>query len=551
MKRTIWIALCVLCLTCGLLFAGPGREEPTTTETPKPAAAPKAGTAPEAYSLPIAKDPIELRFLARDTGEAGKSFTKNKSLVWEEIAKKTNIRIKWDVAPAADYTNVFQLRMASKSDLPDIVEIVGVNDGSHLTKYAGEGILAPINELIDRYCPNLVNLFSRFPAYRDALTLPDGKMYSLGVMNATKVRSRGLLIRQDWLDNVGMQPPTTAEELLAVGLAFKQKDANKNGKDDEIPYSPQNDWKGYLRFGAAYGLHLTSSDGWALRNGKVEYDFVNPAFKDYLSMMHQMYVSGVIPKDFMTADTNMNTSRLTTGVSGITDHYLNNFALFNDPSWAYKKNNPESKWIPVDFKETAKYGKPTYDMEPIAWRNRTWGITTVNKYPIESMRLIDFAMANPEGKDINMSGVEGVTFSRDATGTAVMYSDWQQRMPADYFLGNAYLPYAHIFTIEWSLGLNKSLRDDPALMKWALDTWNKVAEDVTVAYIPPIPTVADGTRVTQLYGDLLTYRDEMVLKFINGDQDLSGYDAYVARMGSLGLTEIVKIYQKYQDTIKK
>lgn len=549
MKRRMALVAVILFVVCAMAFARPGEEKPPAGQAAPPAAAPAKVTV-EPYTLPIAKTLIELRYLCRDTGEAGKSFTKNKSVVWEEIEKKTNIRIKWDVAPEADYATVFNLRMASKSDLPDLVEVVGSTDGAHLGKFASEKILLPISGLIDRYCPNLLALFKDFPEYRAALTLPDGEMYSLGLMNATKNRSRGILIRRDWLDNLGLKMPTTAEEFTQVALAFKQRDPNKNGKNDEIPYVPQSQWKQYLRAGVPYGLNLVVTDGWSLRNGKVEYDFAKPAFKDYLAMMNTFYVNEVIPKDWTTADTNMCTSRIANNLVGLTDHYIDTFMGYSDPGNTINKTNPpEIKWEPIKFKETAKYGKATYDMEAVAVRWRTWAITTVNKYPVESIRLFDYMLGDPYGRRINMMGPEGLIWALDEKGNIYYPPNWPERMPQGAFLGNAWFPYAHIFGIEDQMG--PYIKDNPERKKWALDIWNSMLEVIVAPNMPPIPSVEDGAKITKLYADLLTYRDEMVMKFILGTEPLSNFDQYVKTMGNLGLTEITSLYQKYYDATHK
>ncbi|MBO1722884.1 sugar ABC transporter substrate-binding protein, partial [Extibacter sp. GGCC_0201] len=45
------------------------------------------------------------------------------------------------------------------------------------------------------------------------------------------------LIRQDWLDNLGLYMPTTAEELLDVMRAFTFDDPDGNGKDDTYGFT--------------------------------------------------------------------------------------------------------------------------------------------------------------------------------------------------------------------------------------------------------------------------------------------------------------------------
>ena len=47
-----------------------------------------------------------------------------------------------------------------------------------------------------------------------------------------------LWINTQWLDNLGLEMPTTTEEFYQVMKAFKEQDANGNGDlNDEIPLS--------------------------------------------------------------------------------------------------------------------------------------------------------------------------------------------------------------------------------------------------------------------------------------------------------------------------
>ncbi|MNC33072.1 Lipoprotein LipO precursor [compost metagenome] len=58
----------------------------------------------------------------------------------------------------------------------------------------------------------------------------DGKIY--GIARTRNVARVGLLIRQDWLDSLGLKMPQTMDEIYTVAKAFTEKDPDKNGKND-------------------------------------------------------------------------------------------------------------------------------------------------------------------------------------------------------------------------------------------------------------------------------------------------------------------------------
>ena len=69
---------------------------------------------------------------------------------------------------------------------------------------------------------------------RDYITTPNGNIYSLPNVDG----SLHVQYNMKWLDNLGLEMPTTTEEFYQVMKAFKEQDANGNGDlNDEIPLS--------------------------------------------------------------------------------------------------------------------------------------------------------------------------------------------------------------------------------------------------------------------------------------------------------------------------
>lgn len=74
------------------------------------------------------------------------------------------------------------------------------------------------------------------PSIRDAITLPDGVIAALPFVNRTPGQNI-LWINKEWLDNLKLSMPVTIEDLEAVLTAFKTRDPNRNGRNDEVPLS--------------------------------------------------------------------------------------------------------------------------------------------------------------------------------------------------------------------------------------------------------------------------------------------------------------------------
>ena len=92
---------------------------------------------------------------------------------------------------------------------------------------------------MEKYAPNIKAYFDENPDQRKALEWIDGKIYYIPCIGDGDV-SMGWFIREDWLDNLGLEMPKNVDEYYNVLKAFKTQDPNGNGIDDEIPYFNRN-----------------------------------------------------------------------------------------------------------------------------------------------------------------------------------------------------------------------------------------------------------------------------------------------------------------------
>ena len=94
--------------------------------------------------------------------------------------------------------------------------------------------------------PNVAKMFEDHPELRVLSTDENGAIYGIPNYRSLWPRTnRVLYINKTWLDNLGLQVPTTMDELEEVLIAFKNEDPNGNGDTkDEIPL----DFSGFPTF---------------------------------------------------------------------------------------------------------------------------------------------------------------------------------------------------------------------------------------------------------------------------------------------------------------
>jgi putative aldouronate transport system substrate-binding protein len=119
-------------------------------------------------------------------------------------------------------------------------------------------VFPKLNDLIDKYAPNLKKIMNQYPEVKKALTMPDGKIYSFPTLQDPNFLS-GIIGSQMWinknfLDKLGMKVPETTEELYNYLVAVKTKDPNGNGKADEVPFAAVGIFTIYDQLKGAWGL---------------------------------------------------------------------------------------------------------------------------------------------------------------------------------------------------------------------------------------------------------------------------------------------------------
>jgi putative aldouronate transport system substrate-binding protein len=522
---------------------------PTTTASDKDGKDDKSVEEHNGYRLPIAKEPITLVFLTRESEIPGTSFMNDNALIWKEFEKNTGIKIKFDAKPSSELKEVVQLRLAAKQDVPDLITIPASQDGAYLAKYFSDGAIIRLNEYINKYATNMLNIFKQYPDYEQAMTLPDGSIVGIGSMRSTKYAFRNHAIRQDWLKKLDLEMPKTPDDLLNVAKAFVENDMNGNGKADEIGMSGYGDqWK---ELGHAWGLHYVTGAGWTTRNGKVVYEPVTPEYQDFLRYLKKCVQEGVFPADWASVDKKTHQARLINAQCGI-ELRASATAVINYLSEddSMRKNNPDADWRlipPLD----GPYGKGILVKEPIAQRWRTVVVTSANKYPEETLKWLDYTIFSEEGQNYKLYGLEGITYKVEDGKIVKIPSELHDNKPKEDGSWLGYGDYLPLIETDQSIEVGFSHivpnPEDHPLVQEIRSLWPYVEEP----FVPPIPNVNDGKKLSTLLTDIETHVQEMFYNFVSGEADIeSDFDKYINNLKSSGLDEVIGIYQKGYDSLK-
>lgn len=232
------------------------------------------------------------------------------------INAQSGVNVVFNQVKGADWEQKRNLMLTS-NEYPDII----VRGGINLEMYGvDQEILLPLDDLIDQYMPNYKALLESDAALADGLRSSDGKMYQIGWIIPQNINTDShMFINKQWLDNLGLQIPTTLEELEQVLIAFRDQDADGDGDpSNEIPYGGtladiQNGILTLLRdFGLPY-----NSDFLAISDeGKVYSQFAHPNLRAALETIHRWYDEGLIDVESVAQDTNAFEAKVNAGNYG-------------------------------------------------------------------------------------------------------------------------------------------------------------------------------------------------------------------------------------------
>ncbi|WP_079912774.1 ABC transporter substrate-binding protein [Paenibacillus sp. 32352] len=466
--------------------------------------------------------------------------------MYKELEKVTGVKVEFQHPPldTAQAKEQFNLMIAS-NQLPDVIEY-GWNDyPGGPEKAIQDNKIIKLNDLIDKYAPNLKKLLADHPDWKKQITTDNGSLYAFPFLRGDdKVRVFfGPAIRQDWLDKVGMKMPTTIDEWYTVLKAFKEKDPNGNGKADEIPiYLDKDLFNTDAPFLGAWGIN----NSFYQDNGKVKFGPIQPEFKDFLITMNKWYKEGLLDKDFAAPNAKLLDNKMTTNLLGATAAF--NGGGIGKYAGLMKDKDPSFNLAAAPYPVLKAGEKAIWGQKDFAFNGIGAAITTSDKNPIETVKWLDYAYGE-KGELLFNYGIDGQSYTMQ-NGKAVLKPELlnptngisSQQAIAKYTRATWSAPFVlnDNFQLQY-LALPQQ--------KDALSIWSKATAERKMPIVTP--TQDESSKFASIMTDINTYKDEMLLKFIMGVEPITNFDQYVKKIQSMGIDDATKIQQTALERFNK
>ncbi len=253
--------------------------------------------------FPLVKEPTALKVLAYHNTEADYDDV----YVWNKYEEMTGVDIDWELTSESNRAEAMYTALMNKAEI-DLILRHRVS-ADRLSQYGKSGLIIDLAKdgLLEKNAPNCWNYLQTHPVALASVTNPDGSIYGLPQINSgAELRvCRKIFINKTWLDNLGMELPTSTQEMYRLLLAFKQQDANSNGDvDDEIPLCSQ-DWQSirdcfYGAFGLMNrGVHNPEVDC-DEATGTVRLIAATESYREFLAYFQKLYTQGLMAANTFT-----------------------------------------------------------------------------------------------------------------------------------------------------------------------------------------------------------------------------------------------------------
>lgn len=472
--------------------------------------------------------------------------------MWQEYEEQTGITIEWEELIRSSAMEQKAIILAS-NELPDAFYQLQFSN-EEIANYGRQGVFVSLNDLIDDHGPNLRSIMNEDPAVRQAMTMPDGSIYSLPYLQPDPVEtSLRYYVNQEWLDRLGLEVPDTVDELTAVLMAFKEQDANGNGDpDDEFPIAYSRD--SYMdlerQLMGSYGLGTVGGQSifqWIDKgpDGNVRFIPLDPRYKEIWQLFKEWWDADLFhPETFTEVD-------YAQWVTLLEDDRV---GLFSAPG-PNAVANMEPRWTGISALE-GPYGDQIMSwIQPQVRGIWSFMITSENDYPEETMEWVDYWYGD-EGSRFGWLGEEGVTYTMGEDGNPDLIPeimDYPQGVQVGQFqwvemvLGG-FWPYR-----EMDASVKLSVTDRTVESHFRIDP-NDHEQYAPEEIWPPFnPTAEETETVLALLPDIETYLEEMRVQFIFGnrsfDQDWEEFTSTLR--DQLNADEYIEVrqqqYERFQE----
>lgn len=411
------------------------------------------------------------------------------------LEEKTNTTIDVQWIPDASKDERITTALATQ-ELAKIVTFPDLQN-TPVRNALESGLFWDVTDYLDDF-PNL----SQISEERRTTASIEGVLY--GVPAERWASRRGFTMRQDWLDNLGLDVPTTMDELYEVARAFTEDDPAGTGMDNTVGFLGRSE---FISMSFANTLtYVGGPNEWRVEeDGSFTRSYETEEWIANMEWWREVAANGYIQSDFLVTSKADQQQLFAQGRGGM---YPNMTDIVSLRNLSEDLQGDDLALVPVN---RISNGDGVYRV--LAERNGVGGIVAFPKSEVETeeelLRILHF-IDQLYGEELHMlvnHGIEGVHYEFDENGAFVIIDSdkhSQDVQPLGHFvMSHTRFPVKHSHP-------EAILRDEA------------IVENETIAVFNPAMGLNSETHNEQ-GATLEQMMEDATLQFITGSIDLDGY----------------------------
>ncbi|MDL2229404.1 extracellular solute-binding protein [Treponema sp. OttesenSCG-928-L16] len=451
-------------------------------------------------------------------------------IAYKLIREKLNIDLK--LSPLSSDANDRDMKLnaaGAANSLPDFFSVRRAT----LTNLVKQGLVAPVDDLYALMPDRSAKMYDDTSR---AFTSINGKSYGFSTSTGDIRKNEGILIRKDWLDNLGLSVPVSLDEYMNVMKAFTYRDPDGNGKNDTWGYGTFIEVTNYEEglgrrldpFFGAFGVAGT----WNLSKADPGLNIRKPGYYHALAYIKSMVDEAVMDPNWLSNKKDDFKASWKQGRFGIMREQNASYAAESNYA-PFDKNFPNGEWIVID-PPTGPEGKQSVGV----YTTSTENILAISakagrdgKGPAIA-RLLEW-MSSDEGYYIIGWGEEGVNFVFDGNGVPVTEG---LPDPSKAFTKPEMQPLTQLKGLAYYWGEAELLSRYPTYTTAVSGKTMSALTTLREMQARPWTRNAGAETLPSPNSDIKRFYEQGVVEFVTGKRDLTpeNWKKYIEQFDAMG-----------------
>lgn len=449
---------------------------------------------------------ITVEVFDRSNAPEGSTVIDNKWVDYiNQEMNKVGITVEFVAVPRSEEISKIQLMMASGTS-PDIMLCYTTSIVEGFYNDGGTYDLAPYIDGEDQ-AKNLKEYIGE-----DCMSLgrnSEGALWSIPARRSTTA-SQNLFIRKDWLDALGLQVPTTIDELYNVLKEFQFN--NPEGRKDIFAANfstckKTEDIAGVVSY--AFMDSVKDPITFAIENGSAtDLIYTDDGYCEYFRWLNKLYNEGLMDQEYYVGNDQTTKENFVSGKLGVLEMNVNYNvdALRGSLLQTLRENNPDADVVSIPPLKNVNDGQiyntgysmnGAYVFVPQTCKNVEAAIT-----------YLDW-LATQEGGFTLFHGFEGEHFTYDADGTPCVKDATYNATDKDWTRHDLFLIGNQGYYKNETEFAKATSKESPGYEEYVIDNYYNAG----VGIVRNAPSFASPTYTEQVT-EISLIRDEYFVKLV-------------------------------------